>query len=109
MSKPLRHTVFAGMRLPDSKHLAAADHQQRPNVCGKSRTLLDAKSEFPRRPDPDVLSDSIPLFFIGRNGHGFWVARDAEGRYGGLFLRKRSAASFASMRSEKAGYATMVL
>jgi hypothetical protein len=30
--------------------------------------------------DPDIVSEAIPAFFIGRNKEGFWVARDANGR-----------------------------
>jgi hypothetical protein len=33
---------------------------------------------FPPRPDCGVLSDSIPLFFIGSNRVGLWIAREAE-------------------------------
>jgi hypothetical protein len=29
--------------------------------------------------DPDVLSETIPAFYIGRNKAGLWVARDAKG------------------------------
>ena len=49
--------------------------------------------------DPGVLSEAIPAFFIGRNSDGFWVARDAKGRIGGLFLLESSALSFAQQRS----------
>ena len=51
-----------------------------------------AIANFPRRPDADVLSRSILLFFIGRNRNGLWVAREAEGRTGGVFLLKQSRA-----------------
>ena len=50
------------------------------------------------RPGPEHLSEAIPVFFIGRNEDGFWVARSADGKSGGLFLRKGSAIGFA-MRS----------
>jgi hypothetical protein len=66
-------------------------------------------TEFPRRPDRDVLSETIPLFFIGRNGRGLWIAREAEGRTGGLFLFKQSAVRFAERRSAPIGCATMFL
>ena len=46
--------------------------------------------------DPDVISASIPAFFIGRNKAGLWVAREAHGRVGGLFLFKSSAIDFAN-------------
>jgi hypothetical protein len=66
-------------------------------------------AQFPRRPNFRVLSKSIPLFFIARNKNGLWVARDAEGRSGGIFLFKRSALRFAEKNSAPAGCATMVL
>jgi hypothetical protein len=49
--------------------------------------------------DPDVVSTAIPAFFIGRNGAGLWVAREANGRVGGLFLFKSSAIDFANRQS----------
>ena len=55
----------------------------------------------------DVLSDAIPAFFIGRNKAGLWVAREARGRIGGLFLLKSSAVAFARARSEVDGCATI--
>jgi hypothetical protein len=77
---------------------------------GNGRPNADAAiTYFPRRPDSGVLSESIPLFFIGRNARGFWVAREAEGRTGGVFLSKRSAVRFANRNSAPAGCATMFL
>lgn len=52
--------------------------------------------------DPDVVSTAIPAFFIGRNGAGLWVAREARGRVGGLFLFKSSAIDFANRQSQPA-------
>lgn len=52
--------------------------------------------------DPDVVSTSIPAFFIGRNGAGLWVAREANGHAGGLFLFKSSAVDFANRQSKPA-------
>ncbi|MBR1130989.1 hypothetical protein [Bradyrhizobium iriomotense] len=49
--------------------------------------------------DPDVVSAAIPAFFIGRNRTGLWVAREANGRVGGLFLFKSSAVDFANRES----------
>jgi hypothetical protein len=66
-------------------------------------------ANFSRRPDAGVLSKSIPLFFIGRNRNGLWIAREAEGRAGGLFLSKQSALRFAQRRSAPIGCATMFL
>jgi hypothetical protein len=50
--------------------------------------------------DPDVVSVAIPAFLIGRNSAGLWVARDANGRVGGLFLFKSSAIDFANRQSQ---------
>ncbi|MDA9510422.1 hypothetical protein XI09_38395 [Bradyrhizobium sp. CCBAU 11386] len=52
--------------------------------------------------DPDVVSASIPAFFIGRNKAGLWVAREARGRVGGLFLFKSLAVDFANRQSAPA-------
>ena len=64
---------------------------------------------LPSRPDDTVLSVSIPLFFIGRNHNGFWVAREAAGRCGGLFLFRWSAARFARRNGLAGGGATMLV
>jgi hypothetical protein len=77
---------------------------------GDCRLNADAAiTNFPLRPNSGVLSESIPLFFIGRNASGFWVAREAEGRTGGVFLFRRSALHFANRNSAPAGCATMFL
>jgi hypothetical protein len=73
----------------------------------KPNALIGTK--FPRRPDAGLVSESIPLFFIARNRVGLWVAREAEGRTGGIFLFKRSALRFAERKSAPRGCATMVL
>jgi hypothetical protein len=70
--------------------------------------LADVTS-LPRRPDASVLNETIPLYFVGKNKSGFWVARDTQGRRGGIFLFKRSALNFARKRSDSAGCATMLL
>src|SRR6476646_4252907 len=57
--------------------------------------------------DSSIVSDAIPEFFVGRNGQGFWVAREATGRIGGVFLLDTSALSFASMHSHPRGCATI--
>jgi hypothetical protein len=66
-------------------------------------------AQLPGRPDSTVLNDSIPLFFIGRNQSGFWVARESEGRVGGLFLLGWSAARFVRKKSSPRGCATMLV
>ena len=57
--------------------------------------------------DPGIVNEAIPAFFIGRNKEGFWVARDAKGQIGGIFLLENSALSFAKRNSWPAGCATI--
>jgi hypothetical protein len=78
-------------------------------VDGKQQQASPALNKFPRRPDPAILSHSIPLYFVARNKAGLWVSREAEGRSGGVFLFKRSALRFATKRGAAAGCATMFL
>ena len=66
-------------------------------------------TRLPQRPDPSILSEAIPLFFIGQNRDGFWVARDADGRVGGIFLLKQSAPKFADRNAPPVGCAKMFL
>jgi hypothetical protein len=64
---------------------------------------------LPLRPDAVPLCKAIPFFYVGQNRHGFWVARESDGKIGGLFLRKRLALRFARKFSEPQGCATMFL
>jgi hypothetical protein len=73
------------------------------------RTSGARRTVFPQRPNSGVLSESIPLFFIGRSRFGLWLVREAQGRTGGVFLFKRSALRFANKSSTPASYATMHL
>jgi hypothetical protein len=78
-------------------------------VVENRKRAIKAPRKFPPRPNLQVLSETIPLFYICRNRHGFWVARDAEGRIGGLFLRRESALRFARRQSAPTGCAIMQL
>jgi hypothetical protein len=57
--------------------------------------------------DPGIVSETIPAFFIGRNKQGLWVAREARGRTGGIFLFRNSALSFAKANTRPTGCATI--
>jgi hypothetical protein len=57
--------------------------------------------------DPGIVNEAIPAFFIGRNRDGFWLARDAKGKIGGIFLFESSALSFARRNSRPMGCATI--
>lgn len=57
--------------------------------------------------DSTIIGEAISSFFIGRNSDGFWVARAAHGRGGGIFLLQSSALSFARRVSQPGGCATI--
>jgi hypothetical protein len=71
-----------------------------------AKSALAAVRPF-QRPGPDVLNGTIPVVFIGRNRDGFWVARDADGKFGGLFWRKQSALRFAKRTAASTGCAAV--
>jgi hypothetical protein len=89
---PRRRPPASSERKHKHFHVPPADRAETPSV--KFEAL-----------DPSIVSDAIPAFFIGRNGAGFWVAREARGRIGGLFLLKSSALSFAREQSWPGGCA----
>ncbi len=91
------------------KHRTTNGDEQRGHEPRKLRVAGDPVFQLPPRPDSSVLNDSIPLFFIGRNAAGCWVARESEGRCGGLFLLRRSAVRYAKTSSAPAVCATMLL
>src|ERR1700694_3102842 len=86
-------------------HSTAANERAR---AGSQPANATAKVTAQFQPlDLGIVSDAIPAFFIGRNKEGFWVARDANGQIGGIFLLKNSAVSFARRISRPAGCATI--
>ena len=98
-----RALIIGGMRP------AVTGSEQKPWSQNAICTSADSIDEFPPRPDDRVLNASIPLFYLARDKHGFWLAREADGRSGGIFLCKRSAVRFAGKMNKSAGYATRVL
>jgi hypothetical protein len=80
-----------------------------PTSCANSlhRRFAVAATGLPPRPDPSILNEAIPLFYVGQNLDGFWVARAADGQVGGIFLRKQSALNFANRNADPRGCATM--
>jgi hypothetical protein len=93
---------------PGEMHLAYVGHGQGA-AAPRWSFAASTTTRLPRRPDSSALSEAIPLFYIGRNKSGLWVAREAAGGSGGLFLFKQSAARFARRQSESAGCAMMFL
>jgi hypothetical protein len=108
MSGLFKNFDFASSAAPERVKLAVASPanatSRRQSLTGRSTVI-----NFPKRPDLSVLSQTIPLLYIARNRHGFWVARDAEGQHGGIFLLRRSALRFARDSSAPAGCAMMFL
>lgn len=108
MNGLFKNCGFAGSAASEGLKLAVTSSanamSRRESLAGRSTVI-----NFPKRPDLSVLSQTIPLFYIARNKHGFWVARDAEGQHGGIFLLRRSALRFARDSSAPAGCAMMFL
>jgi hypothetical protein len=101
-----RANVLRG-RYPEDQCRALAGHERWLNSSREKFSTSVLASIPPARPTTTLLSEVIPLFYIGQNDNGFWVVRDDQSRLGGLFLFKRSALRFAKNRS--AGCATMVI
>jgi hypothetical protein len=105
----IRQSVHVEDRRPPLRGICLVVKDNHPARRPKSAAPVGVTNKFPRRPDSGVLGESIPLFFIARNRAGLWVAREAEGHTGGIFLFKRSAVRFAERSSESRGCATMFL
>src|ERR1700733_4231265 len=95
--------VSGGFFFPFADNEAKTTKQRSPHAAPP------AVVNFPHRPDPSIINESIPLFYIGQNKKGRWVGREAKGRSGGLFLFKQGAVRFARRQSEPFGCAIMFL
>jgi hypothetical protein len=104
-----RHAAHLNAEAPFLRGICLVVKCHRPNNDRPRQRGRGTIANFPRRPDAGVLSKSIPLFFIGRNRNGLWVAREGEGHTGGVFLLKQSALHFAQRKSAPVGCATMFL
>jgi hypothetical protein len=105
----IRQPVRVEAQRPPLRGICLVVKGNQPGQRPKPYVPVGVTARFLRRPDLGVLSESIPLFFIARNRAGLWVAREAEGRTGGIFLFKTSALRFAVRSSEPRGCATMFL
>ncbi len=52
-------------------------------------------------PSPVAADQAAPLFFIGRDSHGNWVAQDTSHRRGGIFVDRAEAVRFARAENGK--------
>jgi hypothetical protein len=108
-------TVVTIRQLSQRRFMHTRFSNWKQTMAGQTQTRQDSGhvqgpiAQLPERPNRTVLNDSIPLFFIGRNQSGFWVARESERRSGGLFLLRRSAARFVRKKSSPRGCATMLV
>ncbi len=93
-------------RQPPGRLTAATEPESKPSGVWPTDPAATVTAPF-QPPDPDLVSEAIPAFYIGRNREGFWVARDVKGQTGGIFLRKNSALSFARRHSLPAACATI--
>jgi hypothetical protein len=109
MSGLPKHFEFMSSTAAEGLGLVVPDSAQNAASLTQAENESNILVEFPKRPDLTALSETIPLFYIGQNNRGFWVAREADGRWGGVFLLRRSALRFAQQKSAPAGCATMFL
>ena len=82
-----RHTAHFNADGPLLRGLCLVFEGHRPHHDQRQQPVPGTVAKFPRRPDAGVLSKSIPLFFIGRNRNGFWIAREAEDDWWRLFVK----------------------
>jgi hypothetical protein len=101
----LRNPDFSPQQLPEYSPAEVIRKSEHPGSASADASAT-VTAQF-RPLDPGIVNGTIPAFFIGRNMEGFWVARDAKGRIGGIFLLKDSAVSFAKRNSHAAGCATI--
>src|ERR1700684_4599589 len=87
---------------------STAEIARKSEHSGISSAAAPATVAAQSRPlDPGIVNEAIPAFFIGGNMEGVWVARDAKGQIGGIFLLENSALSFARKNSGPGGCATI--
>jgi hypothetical protein len=107
MFRQLNHFNVSRPRPAGGMHFPVAGLEREAKSRRGGFANRSGANKFPRRPDAEVISETIPLFYIGQNRRGFWVAREAERRSGGLFIFKRSALRFAQKKCAPIGCATM--
>ena len=78
-----------------------------PKLLPRERHLTITTQFWPL--DPSVVNGKIPASLIDRNMEGVWVARDAKGQIGGIYLLENSAVLFAGRNSARRGCATPFL
>ena len=109
MLRQLENPHLFGQHFSGGFFFPFADNEAKTTKQRSPHAAPPAVVNFPHRPDPSIINESIPLFYIGQNKKGRWVVREAEGRSGGLFLFKQWAVRFARRQSEPFGCAIMFL
>lgn len=109
MIRQLKAFNASRLHLAGRMELAAAKYVPQQAPLRPVDAGADRARRFPPRPDTTVISEAIALYYITQNENGFWLARAANCKDGGLFFLKRSAVRFAKKKSGSAGCATMFL
>jgi hypothetical protein len=105
ITMPLTYSDFPDQPAPRGSAVAVAHDSSQDSGAPSAQNVTVTTPFQPL--DPAILNAAIPAFFIGRNKEGFWLARDAKGRIGGIFLFESSALAFARRNSWPAGCATI--
>jgi len=109
MSGLPKHFEFMSSTAAEGLGLVVANSARNVTSRRQGENKPNMLVKFPERPDRTVLSEAISLFYIAQNNHKFWVAREAEGRCGGVFLLRRFAVRYAKQKSAPTGCAIMFL
>ena len=109
MGSPFKNFGFASSAESEVGRSATGNSIRHSDSRRPTLRSVGPVAKFPKRPNLTILSETIPLFYIARNSHGFWVARDAAGGCGGVFLVRRSAVRFARNKTALAACALMFL
>jgi hypothetical protein len=92
------YILYAAGMLSVSIPYAVAATSSRPDRRSNAVTQIASLKPYGSNKNEHSSSRS-PLFFIGRNRHGFWTLRDQSGARGGLFANLAEAYRFALFES----------
>ncbi len=79
MIRQFKQSRAVRQRVPAVTFLAFVGAGSGPEAGRGSFAEPHSARRLPRRPDGSVISEAIPLFYIGRNKNGLWVAREVRG------------------------------
>jgi hypothetical protein len=88
MIRQLKAFNAARLHLLGNTEFAAAIYESHCVPLSPVDAGPDHATQFPPRPDATMISEAIPLYYIAQNENGLWLAREANGKNGGLFFLK---------------------